>query len=543
MNLKWHENPDAAVRDKCRVLEKIRKTDGESAYWQYTREVLKTDPWFMMRVALEWAWLDEDLVGQKFIKHIADNWGEDLGILFPRGHGKTLPTSGILISAIVNDPNIAILEISRTEDNADKIGTFISDNLLGNDYLQKCFSRKHNPEDGFLPSSASECRYWGKDGYALPWRKTRIDPTLLCIPIKGAKAGKHPDIVWLDDPTEEENNNPVGWAQVEKAIDGCKFLLPADGRFIWTGTRWHDGDPLGRAEKGTLRGKQGKFKFIKFSCYEDDNVLKQPTYPRKKRWNMSHETGYTHEMLEDMRKPREEGGLGEFFDAQMRNDPSPLDRADIKVKDIQLIAPDTKLPTLGPVRVFGIETTGGGLPIYNGFVEHCDKMRYSLPVVEIVNPRKQGTTKRDRIVAAIQPVTASGRLFCYPWMLGDDRSTDTLGYELRRVGKATHDDIADALHNAIVHLVNGIYPKDPTEPAHLVISADLAYSEEKRSDYTVLMAVAADSYKNIYCLDYERFQASSPTVFYERFLEFYRRYEEPQPIRRMSSKKFPGAWR
>jgi hypothetical protein len=540
MKLIYHENPDEAVRLKCIELEKIRKTQGQAAYWHYTREVLKSDPWFMMRVALEWGWLDDKLVGHSMIKHVADHWGEDVGILFPRGHGKTLPTSALCISAIINDPNVSILEISRTDDNAEKIGTFISDQLLGNDYLQQCFSKKHNPKDGFLPSSTAECRQWGKDGYSLPYRKPRIDPTLLCISLKSAKAGKHPDIIWIDDPTEEENNDERGWTQVEKTLDGCKFLLPAQGCFWWTGTRWHDSDPLGKAVEGKLRGKQGKFKVIQFSCYEDDNITKPPTYPYKKRWNMERETGYTHAMLEEMRAPKEEGGLGEFFDAQMRNDPAPSERADIKVKDINIYEKE-KLPTVGHVRVFGIETTGGGLPIFNGFREHCEEMRLSVPLQEITNPRTH--EKSDRIVAAIQPVVAAGRLYCQEWMIGDDRSRDTLGYELRRIRKAAHDDIADALHNCIAELVRGLKPSSPQEPADLYIMTDLAWSEKKRADFTVVIAVAVDHFGNYWVVDYDRFQLTSPTGIYDRLLKFYRKFEEPQSIRKMSNRKHPGAWR
>jgi hypothetical protein len=113
LKLTWHQNPDEAVRDKCRILDQVRKKDGEATYWNLTRELLKKDPWFLMRVGLELGFLDDGLVGHHFVKHVAENWGEDLAILFPRGHGKTIPASAMMISAIINNPNIAILEVSR----------------------------------------------------------------------------------------------------------------------------------------------------------------------------------------------------------------------------------------------------------------------------------------------------------------------------------------------------------------------------------------------------------------------------------------------
>lgn len=541
MRLVWHDHPDQAVANQCRYLEEIRLRDGDKHYWHLVKQLLLTDPWFTFRVALEWAWLDEDLVGTTFIRHVAENWGSDIAVLFPRGHGKTLPMSGMFVTQILNNPNCALLEISRTEDNAEKFGSTVAEHLMSNDYLQRCFSRKHNPDDGFLPSTVSQCSSWGKDGYNLPWRTPRFDPTLLCIPLKGAKAGKHPDLIYIDDPTEKENNDPRGWGEVVTAINGCKFLLSADGFFVWSGTRWHDSDPLGKAESGKLIGKQGPFRFVKRSCYIDDDPELGVTYSRKQRWNMDKPTGYTRETLELMRAPEVEGGLGELFDAQMRNDPSPQERSDIKVKDILTYEP-ADAPTLGPVMVMAIETTGGGLPIYNGFIEWLEMMGFSLPLQELTNPVRKGITKKDRIVAALQPIIQRGSLRAPSWMLGDGSEKEGLGYELRRLGKATHDDIADAVHNVPLHCVNGVYPAHPSEPADVYITVDLSWSEEKRADWTVIFATAVDHNKSFWLLDYDRFQISSPTGIYNRLLAFYKKYDaERKP--RSNGKKFPGAWR
>lgn len=541
MKLIWHQNPDEAVQRKCWELEKSRKEGGQELYWALVREVLKTDPWFLMRVALEWGWLDDQLVGNKLVRHVSENWGKDIGVLYPRGHGKTLPMCAITICAILNNPDIAILEISRTEGNSEKIGAFIGEQLMGNDYLQRCFGRKYN-EDGFLPSSTAECKQWGKDGYSLPWRKPRIDPTLTCIPLGGAKAGKHPDIIWIDDPTEKENNDELGWNKVKEAVQGCWFLLPANGFMWWTGTRWHDADPLGMAEKGKLNGKQGMFHFIKESCYVDDNPLKDPTYPAKKRWNMDQISGYTKGSLEAQRRPEPEG-LGEFFDAQMRNDPIPAERADIKVKDINIYKPE-ELPKTTEVLWMGIEVTGGGLPIFNAFKEYLEQTKENIPIVEIRNPRQIGVQKKDRIISALQPIVDRGALWAQEWMLGDEYSSEGLGYEIRRLGKATHDDIVDALHNIPVHLVKQIYPSHPDDLADLYIHVDLAWSESQRSDWTVAIAVAVDHRQNYWIVDYDRFKISSPTGLIQRLIQFYKKFEPSQKGPRFrSSNKYPGSWR
>lgn len=540
MNLVWHDQPDAAVIQICRNLEILNREQGSEAYWAECRRLCKTDLWFLMRVVMQWGWLDEDLVGTQFIKAIAEHTTEggklDKAIIMPRGHGKTLPMSAVCVNDILNNPDTAILNLTRTEDNALKFAGLVGEHLISNPFLQRCFAKKHNPETGFLPSAVSECKLWGKDGYSLPWRKPRIDPTLLAISLKAAKAGKHPDWIYVDDPTEAENNAPDGWAHVIEMINGLKMLLPPDGYIVWSGTRWHDGDPLGKVERGVFHGKQGPFKILKRSCYVNDNPNNPPTYPRKIRWNMTKPTGYTHEALEAMRKPEEEGGLGEFFDAQMRNDPIPSERALIKVKDINLYDAADQ-PKTTDVKLMGIEVTGGGLPIFNGFKEYCDELKINVPIYEIVNPRKVGISKADRIVTALQPLVDSGKIWAQDWMIGDESATEGLGYELRRIGKATHDDIADALHNLVTHLCKDITPKREGDPADLYISVDLAWTEKQRSDFAVAIAACKDHKGNIWVLDYDRFRISSPTGIYQRLLAFYQNCQDTETTRQRVRKK------
>jgi len=539
----YHQNPDEAIRQKSAELAKLKAN--KSTYPLYKKllgETLKHDLWYLLRVGLQMNFLDEQLTGHDFIKHLSDNWGSDIGILLPRGFGKTLPVSGMCISCILQDPNIAMLQMSRTDGNADKIGAFVSEHLMYNDMLQECFGRKYNP-DGFLPSSVSECGSWGKDGYMLPYRTVRrIDPTFVNISLKSAKAGKHPDIIWVDDATEKENNNEVGYEHVDDVIRGLKYLLPANGFMIWTATRWSDADPVGRAYDKKLRGKQGYFNFLLRSCYVDDDPAKGVTYPRKKRWGMEIETGYTLEALEELRTDPIEGPM---FSAQMRNDPAPSDTTEISAADIRIYDPADKPKYISPdsVRMFGIEITGGGRPIYNGFRDFCEELRINIPLVELKSPKEAGMEKADKIIAALQPIVAQGKLHCQEWMIGDvTRQKDTLGYELQRCRVAVHDDIADAL-SKVTAMAGKLTPSQPNEPAHLYISVDLAYTEKTRSDFTVAIAVAIDHAGNWWVLNYDRFQLERPTELYNRLLKFYRKFEEPVSLRSLSGRKYPGSWR
>ncbi len=537
----WHKDPDQAVREKCRYLEQIRKKEGAATYWALVRQVLKTDPWFMMRVALQFAWLDDQLVGHHFIRHIAENWDDDTLTLLPRGHGKTVPMTAITIHRIINDPNTAILMASRVENNAVKFGEMVSQHLLENDFLQRCFGEKYNKDEyKILPSSTSGLR-WGQDGYNLPYRRPRVDPTLECISLNSAIAGRHPDWIYLDDLIEAKNNNPEGWQQVKQFINGCKMLIAQKGNFTITGTCWSDGDTVSDIVNGKLHGAGGrKFKVLRMSCYEDDNPLKQPIYPRKKRWNMDVETGFTHESLEAMRAPEHEGGLGIFFDAQMRNNPAPADRADIKVRDIIIYEPPTiskPLPfKLGDVRQVGIEVTGGGRPIFTELEKYIEEFKISMPLTEISNTRT--SKKRDRILAALEPITSAGRMRAQQWMIGDESALDNLGYELRRLGAAAHDDIADALHNC-VSLSRDIYPKEG-QPADIYMAVDLAWTEKERSDWSVCIAIAKDAQKNYWILDYDRFQISNPTGICQRITQFFRKFDNEDSQRVRSHQRFAG---
>lgn len=545
IRFQWHEDPDKAVIKRLEYLEHVRNTEGEAVYWELLRHSIAYDPWFASRVVFDYGWLDEWVVGNQVIGHIAQNWGEDQLILIPRGHGKTLPMGVVITCAIIQDVNQAVLMLHKDEAIAVKFGKTLSQQWLRNDMLQKCFGTKWNEGQwAVFPSTRGETELWGDDGYALPLRKPRNDPTLECLGLRTSKTGKHPDWAYLDDTTDHTNNNARGYEEIEAEWQNLLLLLPSNGFVVWTGTRWGDGDPTGKAESGKLPTKTGRpFKTLKLSCYVDDNPQRDPIYPRKKRWGMETESGYTKEQLESLRRPQDQGGLGRFFDAQMRNDPSPEERAELQLYWCVPWTEQSKPKNLSHVRSLGIEITGGGLPIFNGFREHCEKLKIDVPLDEIVNARDKGVSKRDKIVAALQPIMESGRLHISREMFGDNGTkVGTLGYEIKRLRAAANDDIVDVLKNIIVHQIRGLSPM-AHEPAHLYIGVDLAWTEEQRADWSVVMAVAVDAAQNYFVLDYDRFQSTSPNGIYQRILEFYQRFAAQEAPVQQSRRRYPGAWR
>ena len=348
----------------------------------------------------------------------------------------------------------------------------------------------------------------------------------------------------MDDPVEATNNNASGHSNVVKWINNAKLLLPPQGTMIWTGTTWSDADPLSLAFQGKLKGKQGPFRVLRRSCYVDDNPAKGVIYPKKLRWKMDTETGYTHEALDQLRAPEAEGGMGQFFNAQMRNDPAPITEADIDIKQICRYTQE-ELPPMNPkVQLVGIEKDGQGIVIYNGLEEKCRALRIACPIIGYNQPKKAGMTKADHIKGVLQPLIQSGKIYARDWMIGDGNDTSTLGYELSRLGAASHDDIADALRSTIHHVIGSAQPK-AGDPAKVYIGTDLAFSEKSRSDFTVIIAVAVDSKGNYWILDYDRFQSASPSTIHDRIIAFFRKFDGTESNERFPArrKRYPGIWR
>ena len=480
------------------------KGKNETQYRAMMRHLCMNDLWFLMRVVLDFWYLDEHVTGEEFVRHYIENQDRDLCFIVPRGHGKTAPMKAVLIQEILRNLKIAIMVVMADEDMCRSFGASVMDELVNNPILQDVF-----PE---LPRPSSLPKKWGGGGsWSLPGN-TRRDHTLSCFGLNSRLTGLHPDLIYGDDIVDKNTNNPAGWEKARSFLTNCHGLLAGSGRIIITGTRWNDADPLGEIEKGTITGPSGKFAVLKRSCFINDDPAQGVYYPKKVRWNHSEKKGYTVEQLQEIRNQDPI-----FFNANYRSDPLPAEDARIEINNINIWE---ELPRgLGPIRAVGVEVTGGGAPIVNHMVESAEKMRLFVPWEAHSTVRAASLTKADRVVAALQPIVDSGRLWVRKDMINaDDEST--LGHELRRLGIAKHDDIADALHNVPVHLTRGCYP---SHDGYLdtYIACDIAWTEGSRNDWTVFIAVAVDHKQNFFVLAYERFKCSSPTGVWERFLTFF----------------------
>lgn len=525
-----HAFPDAEARKKAEALIKAKDAPGLipitddcvlTKYQWALREYILSDLWFFCRVVLGMHWLDEDLHGRVLMSHYFGDAGiraeRDKATFIPRGHIKTLFLGvalnvwRVLRAYGLYRKDISILYASATEDLAKEVGMEMSGHLTNNKFLQEAF-----PD--ILPRSGRACELWGSKGYRLPGH-SRKDHTLTCVSINTNVTGKHPDIIVLDDLIVDTTNNPIGWEKALQFIKNGLALLPPHGWFEVLGTRWHDSDPYGYIISDEIRGKQGPFSCMTMSCYEDDDPKKEPIWPARRRWNSNKVSGYTKKQFEDMRHT-----MGSFFNAQMRNDPAPEDEATLRISDINTYDPQDCIHH-GPCRALGVDITGGGRLIYQLLLEEAEKLKIFIPIVEMSTPKrsKKGETKEDHIIAALEPVIREGRLWVREWMLPKhDGDLGNLGYEIKRIGSAKHDDIVDVLHLIIRELIKGGLPPEG-ELADFFIGCDLAYTTGKHSDWSVLMGVAVDAKGNHWIVDYERFRLNSPTGIVSRIIQFYQK--------------------
>lgn len=540
-----HEYPDEAVREKGRILGDLKRRRGTAAFNEAIAELILKDLWFLIRYALDWHFFDEEIHGKLFMSFYAERENKDTLLCVPRGHCKTMFKCARNIQRICANPDIAIMAVSATDGLAKAIGGIISTELRSNPILQTCFPH--------LPRPDETMKQWGAYAYQINKRQPRLEPTLLLSSIQSNQTGYHPDIIDVDDITVEKNNNPPGWAKQEAFLANGLRLLPPHGKFDWTGTRWSDADPLGKAITGEILGKQGRFEVMQLSCFVDDDPEKDPIFPAKARWNSSEVSGFPKEQLiREMHDPQPKNRR--FFSCQMRNDPMPREEQKLNIDAIKLFSlsdVDEKgrsiVPKFQPCSLVGVEVTGGGLVVYNLLEEQLEKQGLTLPLKQIAMPNTRHVEKADRIHATLEPIINDGRLHIPHEMMPKDQSnTDCLGYELRRLGAARHDDMADCLHMIPEYLIGSIYPVDK-EDAHLYICCDLAYSEKLQSDYTVFMAMIATHSKHLWLLGMDRFQESKPTVICNRLIQFYLSWNARATgdafFRRRKKRSFAGSYR
>jgi hypothetical protein len=157
-------------------------------------------------------------------------------ILAPRGHGKsTICTVAYSLWKLLNYPDIRILIVSNTSDQADALSGEIRQQTEANKALLTLF--------GDLRGAS-----WRANKFTLVGR-TRIckEASVTSVGVEGAVVSRHYDIVILDDIVDEENSSGER-ARRKLQTWYAKALLPCLepwGELHILGTRYHPRDLYG----------------------------------------------------------------------------------------------------------------------------------------------------------------------------------------------------------------------------------------------------------------------------------------------------------
>jgi len=405
-------------------------------------------------------------------------------ILVPRLHLKsTLVTVGYSLFNIVNNPDVRILIISGTYQNACDFVKSIQDHLTRNPTLIELY--------GNLGKNPIE---WRGDRFTLRTKRTSLgekESTVMGAGIESNVVSKHFDIIILDDIVVRENTETI--EQIEKVIKRYRDtidLMETKAQMIMIGTRWVDNDVYSWV-LDPQNGQTGQYeKFIRQAMHwegdlkealETGNGFRDSLWPDKftreelyKRFISKGPYEFSCQYLndpvpdteatfrKDWFKPYEETDVkGDIFNNFLTIDPAistdkeadytamvvtGVDRwGNIYVRDVvrehytpqQIIDAIFKLAEMWHPKKIGLEDVAWQKTLSYSMRDEMRKRGRSLPIVPV---RPQSRSKDERI-RGLQPLYASGKVFHNSSLA----NTKYLEDELMRFPRARHDDVIDAL--------------------------------------------------------------------------------------------------
>jgi predicted phage terminase large subunit-like protein len=248
------------------------------------------------------------------LKRFLDTAGKRIHIELPRGHLKSwIVTKGWAIQQLLKNPNLRILIVNATEDNAVKFMRTIEKYLADGGYLSQMFGRFESP-------------VWNQNECVIRQRTAVLDaPTFMAAGLQKTLTSQHFDVIIADDLVEPDNVRTK--EQRDKVYEfylSLFDLLEPDGRIVVIGTRYHQDDLYARIlEENKLHGNWSTF--IR-SCYQPDGSV---LFPEK----------FTQGQLDDIKKKSYY-----HFSTQYLNDPIDPENADFKADWIKTYEPGTAHP-------------------------------------------------------------------------------------------------------------------------------------------------------------------------------------------------------
>jgi len=241
--------------------------------------------------------------------------GNRIHIELPRGHLKSwIITKGWAIQQMLRDPNVRVLIVNATEENAVKFMRTIERYLSAGSLLEKLYGR-------------FESAVWNQNEFIIRQRTAVLDaPTMMAAGLQKTLTSQHYDVIIADDLVEPDNVRTK--EQREKVHDfylSLYDLLEPSGRLVVIGTRYHQDDLYARILEENAQHHNWSI-FVR-SCYNPDGSI---VFPEK----------FTQAQLDDIKKKSYY-----HFSTQYLNDPIDPENADFKSNQIKFYDPTTPHPS------------------------------------------------------------------------------------------------------------------------------------------------------------------------------------------------------
>lgn len=176
---------------------------------------------------------------------------DDVGIKFPRGHGKTTQVGGRLSWEIGHDPETLISVVQATDEDAVNF-TRATKEIIESERYREVF-----------PEIEPDKRLWGAESFKVKRSSIGVkDPTMSAQPIFG-NAGKRTKILVFDDIANLDNSvrQPAKREQVKEAYRNTWLPTLVKGARCWrVWTPWHVDDV------GALWDADPTIKKLAFPC-------------------------------------------------------------------------------------------------------------------------------------------------------------------------------------------------------------------------------------------------------------------------------------
>ena len=203
---------------------------------------------------------------KELCQFVQDSQDKKKLVLVPRLHLKsTLVTIGYTLFRIIHDPNIRILIMSGTYDNAVSFVGAIKDHLSRNDYLKELFG-----------NIAANPVHWANDRFTLSTARTSLgdkEPTVLGVGVESNIVSKHFNMIIMDDIVTLENSQTIEQRdKVARRYRDAINLLEVGGQMIVIGTRWHEDDLYSSIAEPT-NPQRSQFEFFTRRAMEWDGPI------------------------------------------------------------------------------------------------------------------------------------------------------------------------------------------------------------------------------------------------------------------------------